>query len=190
MRKEYTREELEAELRSTSTVIEQRIGALEQELSTAPAAAQESFTDAILRSPLVIVGGALAAGLVVGLVFGGRSKKKQLGATHQRLVNAYVDALVEDVRYAVTKGVDPDAAVRDAVQDRVPLIIYDEGGPADSRGFLRTFGDLVFKTATGFAIKIALDALSSRAGLEEMLESTTEGEDEDVATVAAAASEA
>lgn len=189
MRKEYTRDELEAELRSTSTIIEQRLGALEHELSTAPDEAQDAFTDAVLRNPLVIVGGALAAGLLVGLVFGGRRDKKRLGVTHKRLVNEYVDALVEDVRYAVTKGADPDAAVRDAVQDRVPLIIYDEGGQSDSRGFIRTFFDLALKTATGFGIKLALDALSARAGLEELIEPTDDdATDEGVAPVAAAAS--
>lgn len=189
MRKEYTREELEAELQSTSTVIEQRLGVLEQELSTAPDAAQKAFTDAMLRSPLVVVGGALAAGLLVGLIFGGRRSRNSLGATHQRLVNEYVDALVEDVRYAVTKGTDPDAAVRDAVQDRVPLIIYDTGTRTETSGFLRTFFDLALKTATGFGIKVALDAAAARAGLDELIEPSGEAGDEDVAPVAAAASE-
>ena len=87
----------------------------------------------------------------------------RLGVTHRRLVDEYVDALVDDVRYAVTKGRDPDAAVREAVQDRVPLIIYDHGTDAQSPGVLRTFFDLLLKTATGFGISSSPPASSTSA---------------------------
>lgn len=158
--KELSRTELEDQLRGRHDAIKARIEALQHEVVTTGAA----LKDAVARNPFVMVGGAVAAGLVVGLLFGGRRRGRiDTGTTaHQALVRHYLDAVVEDVRHARARGVDTDEAVAEALRDRVPLIVYAPQAPHSRRGMLGEFFVMALQTGLGFAAKAAADYFSAR----------------------------
>lgn len=152
--------------------IEGHLEALQEEVTTiAP-----SIGKAIFENPLVSVGGALVAGLVVGLLFGGRKRPKpdlSLKGTHRVLVERYLDALIDETRYRMAKGAEAGEAVRAALADRVPLIVYE--GDAEKRtGVLSQTFDMVVKTALGFGVKLALDYITSNMEIPDLLEDEEE----------------
>jgi hypothetical protein len=68
-----TSAEAEARLEAQSALIQARLDALQQEVMTTGDAVKQ----AVAENPWVSVGGGAAAGLVVGLVFGGSKKKRK-----------------------------------------------------------------------------------------------------------------
>ena len=186
MKEQLTEQELEIELRRKSEAIDRHVDGLEDEVTSTPAAIKQFARE----HPLLMVGGTVAAGLCIGALFSGRRKRKRR-RVHQKLIDQYVDVLSDEVRHISSKGERADAAVRRALEDRVPLILYTESADeGKSDGFFREAIDLILKTALGFAIKEGLDVMSSKLGLEEQLESVIESTGEDFSTAATAASEA
>lgn len=168
--RELTHDELEAQLRSKKEAIKARVDALQDEVMTSGQALKE----AVMKSPFVSVGGAVAAGLVVGLLFGGRKKDRfGTGAAHRALVENYLQTLLHEVKYAVARGRQVEDAVEDALRDRVPLVIYAPQGEATRPGLIREFFDLTLKTALGFAVKAAVDYLTSQIDLVQIQEQFT-----------------
>ena len=164
--------------------IEGHLEALQEEVTTiAP-----SIGKAIFEHPLVSVGGALVAGLAVGLIFGrGRKRAKPdltLKGTHRVLVERYLDALINETRYRVAKGAEAGEAVRAALADRVPLIVYEGDGEKRPGVLSQTF-DMIIKTALGFGVKLALDYVTSNMDIPELLED--EEEVEEASTIGASA---
>lgn len=149
-----TKEEVAQQLDKRSASINLRLDALQGEVATAG----EAVREAVFRNPLLSVGGMLVAGLVVGLIVGKR--RDRLGETHAALLERYLDVVGEEVRRAVRRGRDADEAVREALQGRAPVIVYE--APERSEGFIKQSLDLVLKTAMGFAVKAALDTASNR----------------------------
>ncbi len=168
MDKILTKHQVEAQLRQKSDDISRRLDALQSEVATTGDAVKE----AVLKNPFVVAGGAVIAGLLVGLIFGGRRKGKQFSigpSAHQALIDAYLDTLVDDARLAVATGMDPGDAVRAALQERIPLVVYTPEEPNSSIGVLgRTF-NLALTTIAGFAVRSVMDYVASRLALEDVL---------------------
>jgi hypothetical protein len=171
---EERKEAVERRLQMKNKHIEGHLEALQEEVTTiAP-----SIGKAIFEHPLVSVGGALVAGLAVGLIFGGRKRAKPdltLKGTHRVLVERYLDALIKETRYRVAKGAEAGEAVHAALADRVPLIVY-EGDSEKRPGVLSQSFDMIVKTALGFGVKLALDYITSIIDIPELLEDEEEAE--------------
>jgi len=173
MDKEYNRSSIQRQLDAKEQQIKDRIDVLEDELISMPAA----IKSAIMKNPLLGVGAAIAAGVFVGLVFTRRKKKaRTIAPAHQALVEGYIAALATEVRKAVRRGKDPEEAVRKSLRGRTPVIIYAPNAETpdrvESRGALREMGDLVLKTALGFAVKEGVDMITASLnvkGLQKML---------------------
>ncbi len=158
IKKKRTKEAVEKELQLKENQIEQRISALQEEVaSVAP-----TIRDALFNHPLVSVGGALLAGLVVGLIFGKR-RNAASGVSHRALVDHYADAVVEEARHRVVNGQDVDEAVYAALKDRVPLIVYEIPETEDKQGLISSVVSLVLHQVVPIGIKMGLNYLASDA---------------------------
>jgi len=157
-KKKRTRAEVEQELHLKEQQIEQRLAALQREVTTVGS----SMRDAIFSHPLVGLGGALVAGVLVGLVFGGRKRPKDplgAGARHRTLVDQYVDAVVGEARRRIKGGQDVGRALRAALQDRVPLIVYEVPESIEKRGILSHAWELALRQLLPVGIGMGLDYL-------------------------------
>lgn len=160
VKKALTKDDVEQELQLKENQIEQRITALQEEVaSVAP-----TLRDAIFNHPVVSVGGALLAGLVVGLIFGGKKRRRSApGIDHHALVENYVDAVVEEARHRVLDGQSVDEAVQAALEDRVPLIVYESPDSGGKQGLLGTVTTLALRQVVPLAIQMGLQYLSPDA---------------------------
>lgn len=147
-----------------------RLHALRDEVSTTGSAVRDWIVD----HPMASVGGMLATGLAVGLLFGGGSKRRRR-KTHQALIDQYVDALSDEVRTAVKKGTDPEKALEKALHDRVPLVVYtaSKAKPSRSKGAIRSFmGDVVHvltQTALTLVAREAMESIVADADIDSVL---------------------
>jgi ElaB/YqjD/DUF883 family membrane-anchored ribosome-binding protein len=166
--------ELEAQLQSKTEAISARMDALREEVEDTPS----SLWEEMKKRPLVSLGGALAVGLLVGLWIAGR-RKRRLKRSHKALIEQYIDALRSEVRHAVAGGADVDTAVQQALQQRVPLIVYTpEGKESASPGWLRNLFDIVFDTSLALFVREGLNALLGGLDLEEDVAELAALEDE------------
>lgn len=164
-----SKSDLEARLHQTADTMSNRMDALREEVTTTGL----SIRDWVAQHPLESVGGMLAAGLAVGLLFGGRSRRKRR-ATHQDLIDQYVDALSDEVKQAVKRGEDAPAALDKALRDRVPLVVYTAAPePSASGGAIRsTLGGVlgtVLQTGLTLALRELIPALLEEADIEAMV---------------------
>lgn len=119
------------------------------------------------------VGGMLATGLAVGLLFGGGRRARR--RRHAELVDRYLAALREEVEEAVDRGEEPGPALEKALRDRVPLVVYTANGNRRRRGggFLREAGEIIFSTGLSLfareAIASMLDSLDVEGIVEDQL---------------------
>ena len=165
MQKTLRRIELEKQLSGKADAINRRFDALQNEVGGI------SVQRIVKNQPWLAVGGAVAGGLLVGLLFGGSSKRRSSTEALQRsLVEGYIDAVGDDVSRLVGKGRAAREAVHDALRDRVPVLIYAPEGELERRGLLGQVFDLAFKTAVGFAVKAAIDYATRQVDLEELVE--------------------
>ncbi len=168
MEKETHKISIERQLASKEEQIKRRIDGLEGEIVSTPAAVRA----AIRKNPWLGVGAAVAAGVVVGLIFSGRKKKSAIPPAHQALVEGYITAVADEVGKGLRRGKDPDDVVRKSLHRRVPVIIYaPETGDqhvGERAGFLRQLGDLTLKTALGFAVKTAIDFFTASLNVKEL----------------------
>ena len=156
--KKLTKEEVERALNTKKDQIEQRLALLQDEVSSVG----PSIRDAVFNHPLVSVGGALLAGLVVGLLFGGKKRSKDrlgAGADHRALVDHYVGAVVDEARLRVAEGQDAAEAVRAALEERVPLIVYEVPDGAAKPGLIRTVMTLALRQLVPLGIQAGMDYL-------------------------------
>lgn len=179
-----SKQEVETELEGKSEEIARRLDQIQRELN----ASGKEVKEQILANPLVSAGGALAVGALVGLIIKRRRRPSETDRIHQRLVDQYMDAVADDVRYEVERGKETGEAVHEALRDRVPLIFYAEEPASESAGFFRQTFDFMLKTTLGFAVKSGLDYMTDQVGLEEYMTSP-EQEGESVPAVSAAVSE-
>ncbi|HET6568564.1 MAG TPA: hypothetical protein VFG50_11420 [Rhodothermales bacterium] len=171
MEKVLDKQQVLAQLDARSEEITRRLDAIQQEVSTTG----QSVRTAVSDNPLLSVSGAVAAGLLVGLLFGGskKSPKRKGGNAEQRyraLIDEYIQSIVEEADGAARSGKDSMKAVRRALRDRVPLIVYSNAGANPQRGFVGEGFDLAYKTALGFAVKFGIDFLASKLKLTALAE--------------------
>ena len=152
-----TKSDVEARLRDTAEAMSNRLESLQEEVTSTGTDVQTW----VRENPLKSVGGMLAAGLAVGLLFGGRRRRRR--RRHQKLIDQYLDALSSEIEEATAAGEEPEKALQKSLRDRVPLVVYT--GDADrSRqpGFVRSIlGEgLEAVLRTGLTI-VAQDLLES-----------------------------
>ena len=193
MTKLLAKNEVQAQLAAKREEIELRLQGLQHELETTG----EAVKEAVFKHPFVGTAGSLAAGVVTGLLFGGRRKRRgakdrpDVPAAHRALVENYIDAVAREAHQAAKKGEDPTAAVRRALEGRVPVVAYGSAGHGQEGAFKQGL-DLAIKTALGFAVRSGLDYATTRLGLtpaDQPAYDGTDDEGEGAATVAAAVSE-
>lgn len=156
MDEQPTKAEVEAKLRGTSESIARHVEAIQGEVGST----RTSVKEFLREHPLLSVGGALAAGLLVGLVFG-KSRRRQLKETRRALIEGYADTLREEVEYAVAAGKDVGTAVRDALYDRMPLVVIDQQQPKQSKGFWRRSLEVVFDAGLALLAREVIGAYLS-----------------------------
>ncbi|MDX1545489.1 MAG: hypothetical protein R3247_00790 [Rhodothermales bacterium] len=150
-----TTDQVARALQEKERAIEGRVDALQEEFGDLVPALGRSM----LGHPLVSVGGALAAGLAVGLLFGGRSARR--GPDHRALMEAYVASVAEEAHRRVRRGQEPEDAVRRALDGRVPLIVYEAEAAEAPRGPLRQAVRIVVRSALGFGMTAAFNFLTA-----------------------------
>lgn len=160
-KKKRTREDIERELNLKRDRIEQRLSTLQQEVTSVG----PSIRDAVLRHPLVGVGGALLAGLVVGLLVGGKKKRDDYGAgaDHRALVDRYVEGIAEEARQRIAEGQDPDEAVQAAMKARVPLIVYEVPESPAKQGLFGLVAGLALRHLVPLGVEMGLGFLTGEA---------------------------
>ena len=168
MEKDTSKANLERRLAVTEEQIRMRIDGLENEIVSTPAA----IRDAIRKNPWVGVGAAVAAGAVVGLVFGRKRKKSAVPPAHQALIEGYISAVADDVKRGIRRGKDPEDVVRKSLHEKTPVVVYT---PSDATarareqvGTMRQVADLALKTALGFAVKTAIDFLTASLDVKKL----------------------
>lgn len=168
MEKETSKTTLERRLAVTEEQIKRRIDGLENEIVSTPAA----IRDAIRKNPWVGVGAAVAAGAVVGVIFGRKRKKSSVPPAHQALIEGYISAVADDVRRGIKRGKDPEDVVRKSLHEKTPVIVYtpnDVTARASQQvGMMRQVADLALKTALGFAVKTAIDFLTASLDVKKL----------------------
>lgn len=154
-KRKLTRNEIEAELDARSSAISRRVTAIEEEVSSTPA----SIQDYLLNNPWIGLGGALLAGVAVGLLVGGRQRKKRARRyqrSHRALVDTYLATVGEEVRRAIAKGRDAEAAVQEALRDRTPLVVH-HAADENKRSSIREGADLIGKTMFAWTVRSLAD---------------------------------
>ena len=194
MTKLLAKNEVQAHLAAKREEIDLRLQGLQHELATTG----EAVKAAVLEHPFVGASSSLAAGLVAGLVFGGRRKKKgkdhdrpDVPKAHRALVENYLDAVARDAHEAAERGEDATSAIRRALEGRVPVVVHGAAGQGEE-GALKQGLDLAIKTALGFAVRSGLDYATTRLGLtppEPHAYADSDDEGEGAGTVAAVVSE-
>ena len=164
MPNEPTKAELEASLRSVTEKMNQRFDSLQGELTST----QDAARDALAHNPLLSIGGALAAGLVVGWLFGG-SRRRRLKKRHRQLTGAYLDAVRDEVREAIGEGEDVESAVRGVLKERVPLVVYENRSSGGSNGFVKEMLEMVARTAVSLLARDVIENVIANANLEETI---------------------
>lgn len=170
MDSEPSKSDVESRLRDTAEAMSERMASIQDEVSSTGL----SLRNWIVENPLKSVGGMLATGLTVGLLFGGgRSARRQ---RHTELVDRYLAALREEVEEAVDQGDEPGPALEEALRDRVPLVVYTANGDQrheDDGGFLREAAGIVFSTGLSLfareTITSMLDSLDVEGIVEDQL---------------------
>lgn len=168
MESKSSKSEVESQLHETAEAMSQRLSSLQEELSTSG----ESLRMWIVQNPVKSVGGMLAAGLAVGLLFGGsRSSRRK---RHTELLDAYLDALRRQVEGAVDRGEEPGAAVEKALRERVPMIVHTNEEERQSggggRGFLWEAGEVIFTTGLSLFAREVIESMLASVDVEGIVE--------------------
>jgi len=143
MSSESPRADVEARLEETAEAMSDRLSSLEEEIS----ATGTSLRDWVAQNPWKSVGGMLAAGVTVGMLFGGGSRRR---IRHSDLLDQYIEALGSEVDEAVAAGKTPGQALEEALRDQAPLVVSEQNGTGDSessRSFLGEGVRFVLRTA-------------------------------------------
>jgi hypothetical protein len=165
MDSESNKADVESRLDEAAAAMSERMASIQDEVS----ATGVSVRQWIVENPLKSVGGMLATGLAVGLLFGGgRSARRR---RHAELVDRYLKALRSEVETAVDQGEEPGPALEKALRDRVPLVVYSEKGQSGrGAGFFREAGDIVFSTALSLFAREAIGSVLDSFDLETVVE--------------------
>lgn len=170
MNRQLTRDEVEAELRARASSIEARLDSLEDEAQSVG----QSVLRYIYERPFVSIGGALAAGLLLGYLFGGRRGAREvfdIAKANAPLVGRYAETVARDIRYLVEdEGLGVEEATRQVLGENAPLVAFgEEKDKSDSA--LKALFFTIANTALGIAVRLGTEALLG--GLEEDVHAET-----------------
>jgi len=163
--------DVESRLHQTAEAMSDRLASIQDEVSSTGGALRTW----IVENPMKSVGGMLAAGLAVGLLFGGgegRRRRKR----HAQLIDTYLDALRQEVETAVDHGDEPGPALEKALRDRVPLVVYRgrNGSGGESGGWVKTLvqeaGGIVFSTGLSLVAREVIESLLDAVDVEEIID--------------------
>lgn len=163
--------EVEAKLHQTADAMSSRMASLREEVATTGT----SVRDWVVANPVKSVGGMLAAGLAVGMLFGGSRRKRR--RAHARLIDQYVDALSDELDDARRRGDEPGKALEKALRDRVPLVVYtgeNASGGSRDRGFVANLlgesFEILFRTGLSLLARDVIEAVLANANVEDMMD--------------------
>lgn len=170
MESESRKADVESRLHQTAEAMSQRLASIQEEVSSTGGALRKW----IVQNPVKSVGGMLATGLAVGLLFGGgRSRRRK---RHAELVDTYLDALRQEVNEAVDEGQEPGPAVEKALRDRVPLVVHDrqetrsDGGGGWGRRALQEGAEIIFSTGLSLLAREVIESLLASLDVETLIE--------------------
>lgn len=163
-----SKSDVEQQLHQTADAMSERLSSLRDEVSTTGS----SVRDWITANPIKSVGGMLAAGLAVGLLFGGSTQRRR--RRHQKLIDAYIDALADEVDEARARGEEPSKALDKALRDRVPLVVYtSESEASEQSGVVRNLigesFEIVLRTALSLAARDVIESVLGNVNVDEMM---------------------
>jgi len=161
--------DVEARLQDTAEAMSNRFESLQDEVASTGTDVRAWVAD----NPVKSVGGMLAAGLAVGLLFGGTRKRRR--RRHQKLIDQYLAALTAEVEAEADSGEEPSQALEKALRDRVPLVVYAGTDRSENEaGFLRTLLDegagVVVRTALSLVARDLIESMLEDAELAEMVD--------------------
>ncbi len=172
-----SKEEIEAQLRGKAEEISMRMDALQTEVTTIG----EAVVEALKKNPVVSVFGAVAAGVVVGLVFGGGKKSEpsrpKLVERHRELIDRYVDAVVEEARETAAAGKDLGASIRRVLQERSPLIVVGGRAEESEESFIKNLIRMAVSAAVGMAVRTGVDYATQKINLNMIISGAGPGDD-------------
>lgn len=153
------KERLEGRVRSMRL----HVTGLKQELTTVNDlnVAGRPVLDYVREQPLLAVGVAAGVGLLAGVVSGLMARPEPEEASeHDLWMTAYLDDVVEEGGFRVQGGEDAETALKKVLRKRAPVVVL-EAEPSPVREARGTLG-LLFNTALGFGVKLALDQVAQR----------------------------
>lgn len=161
--------DVESRLHQMEEAISERMASLQEEVSSTGL----SLRKWIVRNPVKSVGGMLATGLAVGLLFGGGRSRR--GKNHAELIDSYLDALRAEVEEKVDRGEEPGPAVEKALRDRVPLVVYSgQDGRRGSSGWkwnlLQEGAEILFTTGLSLFAREAIEGFLANVDVEGVVE--------------------
>jgi hypothetical protein len=161
--------DVESRLRQTAEAMSERMASIQEEVSTTGV----SIRRWIVQHPVKSVGGMLAFGLAVGLLFGGgrSARRKRL----DELIDTYLNALRREVETAVDEGQEPGPALEKALRDRVPMVVDRRGAaPGDrsnwGRSLLQEGAQIIFSTGMSLLAREAIESLLDQFDVQEVIE--------------------
>lgn len=167
MDSEPTKADVESRLKETAEAMSERVDSIKEEVS----ATGETLRHWIVNNPAKSVGGMLAAGLAIGLLFGGgRSARRK---RHAQLVDRYLEALRAEVEEAVDRGEEPGPALEKALRDRVPMVVYTQetaGRRGRGRRLLGEAAEIIFSTGLSLLAREAIDSLLDTVDVDALVE--------------------
>ncbi len=162
---EPTRAELEARLQSTAEAMNERFDAIQGEIVST----RETVRTGLAKNPLLSVGGAIVAGVAVGWLLGG-SKRRRTQNRHRQLVSSYLDAVRDEVRASMGDGEDVESAVRGALQERVPIVVYENSTSDSSGGLLRETFEIIARTALSMLARDVVESVIANSNIDEAID--------------------
>ena len=113
-----TQSDIERKLHEKKSQIEQRLTALQKEVTSIVPSARSLVTD----HPFAILGGALAGGIIIGLLLGGRARPEPARIRRDRApIDRHVVPVLDAMRDRIANGADVEDALRSALKDHLLL---------------------------------------------------------------------
>jgi len=149
--------DVEARLEQATDKMSDRLDSIQEEVSSTGG----SIRDWLAENPLKSVGAMLAAGVAVGLIFGGSRSGRSSGSV------ADGDASLDDILRS--------AAADDWDSTHRPVVIYRDDTSGDNSSSLlsrlvRNSGEIVFRTAIGLIARDVIESLLADADVDELLD--------------------
>lgn len=160
--------DVESRLEQTAEAMSDRMASIQEEVTSTGASLQQW----IVRNPVKSVGGMLATGMAVGLLFGGRGSHRR--KQHAELIDGYLNALRNEVEETVDQGAEPGPALEKALRDRVPLVVYrgheTQQDGTWGRNLLQESAEILFSTGLSLLAREVIESLLDNLDVDGVIE--------------------